>query len=434
MFYKKFNINKNNIVTLTGAGGKTSLLFKLAEELKTLGKVLITTTTQIKIPNIKQYQRYIVGDKIFHGKNNNIDIIGSEIKNDKLIGIDYEKIFHLKKKYHYILIEGDGAKGKFLKFWNDNEPCIHPESNKVIGLLNTNMLNVEISKDNIHRFNLYKNQLDNFNAKEKINKDNFDSFFNFYFKNNKFFKSYDGEKYIFCNGIDNFYNDDTISRFNLALNLKNIIDNNFDNIDYLIGSVKDNFIVRPQCNIVILASGFSKRYGIDNKLQLKINEVSLLEILLKKLDIPTFNKILVGKDGFSQNLAKKYNCTYVCNKNAHLGQSQSIKLGVEKITSPVFGIFPGDQPLLTKEIILILYLESLKSNMITIPVANNKRFSPIFFPQNLKDKFQLLEGDVGGKEIIKKEKNINLVNFNDEKYFMDIDTKEDYERVLKLYE
>ena len=51
LFYKKLRIEKNSITAITGSGGKTSLMFRLAEELSLKGKVLITTTTKIFAPD-----------------------------------------------------------------------------------------------------------------------------------------------------------------------------------------------------------------------------------------------------------------------------------------------------------------------------------------------------------------------------------------------
>ena len=42
-----FNIIKGDIISITGAGGKTSLMFYLANQLKKRGTVLIATTTKI---------------------------------------------------------------------------------------------------------------------------------------------------------------------------------------------------------------------------------------------------------------------------------------------------------------------------------------------------------------------------------------------------
>ncbi|MGF6907203.1 selenium cofactor biosynthesis protein YqeC [Fusobacterium sp. PH5-44] len=435
MFYQVFNIKKRDIITVTGAGGKTSLIFKLAEELKKIGKVLITTTTKMKIPNESQYQicKINKGNKIYVGKNYNIDILCEEIFEDKIIGVNYNIIDEVKDNYDFILIEGDGAQGKFLKFWNENEPLIYEKTTKVIGVLNANIVGNNISEEKIHRFDTVKKEFKDYINFNLSNEDKSYMFLKVYFEKNEFFKNYDGEKYIYCNGIDKIYDEYILKRFLFSLSIYKILKK--ENIIYLLGSVKDNFIANPECDIIVLAAGYSKRYGETNKLELKINGKSLLEILLEKLKrIPTFNVIVVGQNEFVEKLSIKYNCLFMKNNNAHLGQSESVKLGISQIKNNIFAIFPCDQPLLTDNIILSLYLEILKTNLITIPVVKNNQYSPVFFPIDKKNKFLELKGDVGGKEIIKKEKNLNLVNFDDKKYFMDIDIEEDYVEVCKIYE
>ena len=70
------NIDKNSIVSIVGAGGKTSLMFQLAEELREKSRVLVTTTTKIYVPEKGQYDYLIVGEE---GENcffrNNEDLI-----------------------------------------------------------------------------------------------------------------------------------------------------------------------------------------------------------------------------------------------------------------------------------------------------------------------------------------------------------------------
>ena len=41
---------KKDIISFVGAGGKTTMMFKLAEELRLNNKVLVTTTTKIYVP------------------------------------------------------------------------------------------------------------------------------------------------------------------------------------------------------------------------------------------------------------------------------------------------------------------------------------------------------------------------------------------------
>ena len=156
MLTKVFDIKKGDIITITGAGGKTSLMFSLARELSTLGRVLVTTTTKIFTPKIDEYEELILPNHKTKGLAKNIFIYGEKIENNKLHSLSYDKIFDLKKDFDYILIEGDGAKEKKIKAWNNTEPCIPSFSTKVIGIINLDILDLKLEENNIHRFELFK--------------------------------------------------------------------------------------------------------------------------------------------------------------------------------------------------------------------------------------------------------------------------------------
>ena len=144
MLTKVFDIKKGDIITITGAGGKTSLMFSLARELSTLGRVLVTTTTKIFTPKIDEYEELILPNHKTKGLAKNIFIYGEKIENNKLHSLSYDKIFDLKKDFDYILIEGDGAKEKKIKAWNNTEPCIPSFSTKVIGIINLDILDLKL--------------------------------------------------------------------------------------------------------------------------------------------------------------------------------------------------------------------------------------------------------------------------------------------------
>ena len=109
MLTKVFDIKKGDIITITGAGGKTSLMFSLARELSTLGRVLVTTTTKIFTPKIDEYEELILPNHKTKGLAKNIFIYGEKIENNKLHSLSYDKIFDLKKDFDYILIEASGV-------------------------------------------------------------------------------------------------------------------------------------------------------------------------------------------------------------------------------------------------------------------------------------------------------------------------------------
>lgn len=421
MSYRNFNINKKDIVAITGAGGKTSLVFFLAKKLAQFGKILITTTTKMYKPSSENYETLKIGDKTYLGKEKNISIIVKSEINGKITSLTYEEIEKLKDNFDYILIEADGAKEKLLKFWNDTEPCIPNFVTKVIGVINCEIFNQDFNENNIHRFKLAPKNLLEFNNK-KIDAD----FLSRYILSADYFKNTPScaKKFIFFNGIDGENQLDKLDNSLKTIN-KILKEKDFPNI--ILGSIKNSeFYPYQKVDAVIMASGFSKRMGF-NKLKLEYNNISLLENCLKKLSSIPFNEVLVcGREEWIKSLSEKYNFKYLNNLNAHLGQSESIKLGVKNSSGKGITFFTADQPLLNEKTILTLYYNFLKTNLITIPIVNNNRFSPVFFPDEKKAEFLKLEGDSGGKPIIKSTPLINLISFSSEKEFSDIDTEEDY--------
>ena len=195
---EEFNIEKKDIITITGVGGKTTLMFLLSGELSKLGKVMVITTTKIYIPDKNQFEKMYIGNEEITGENKNIFVVGKEIKDKKLIGIGYHEIERLKDDFDYILIEGDGSKEKLLKEWNEQEPCIPDFSNVIIGVINLDIIDLELIEENIHRFKLFKEKYPDY-----INKKVSFDFLKEYIKNGKFFgENKTAKKYIFLNGVD----------------------------------------------------------------------------------------------------------------------------------------------------------------------------------------------------------------------------------------
>jgi probable selenium-dependent hydroxylase accessory protein YqeC len=58
-------LTEGGVVSIVGAGGKTSLMFRIARELSQAGEsVLTTTTTKILMPGKDQSARVIVSDSL----------------------------------------------------------------------------------------------------------------------------------------------------------------------------------------------------------------------------------------------------------------------------------------------------------------------------------------------------------------------------------
>jgi len=157
--------NSKEMVTIVGAGGKTSTLFMLAKELKSLGKrVLVTTTTAIYEPVAGDYDRRYTEEILdFKKKIANLQVSRStgEIvvwgrkthEEGKLRGINPEDIDEIweTRKFSWILVEGDGARGKNIKAPKAGEPVIPSKTTILIGVIGMEVLGKSIEEGIVHR-------------------------------------------------------------------------------------------------------------------------------------------------------------------------------------------------------------------------------------------------------------------------------------------
>lgn len=226
---------EKEVVSIVGAGGKTSLMNLLAKEISSNENVLITTTTKIYKPtnNEVDYLYLDYKDLISNlNKKKSIFAYGSSINIDnKLIGIKKDDIKDLKEYFNKIIIEADGSKCKDLKAWNENEPVISDETTITLGVLSLSTIGIEIKDENIHRLEIFRNLINNKNA---TNVD-FNILIEVIFNENGLFKNSNGRRILFLNKLDKYNND-------IEIFLKLIKENNKDRLieKVIYGSLKEN--------------------------------------------------------------------------------------------------------------------------------------------------------------------------------------------------
>ncbi|GAA0754323.1 MULTISPECIES: NTP transferase domain-containing protein [Clostridium] len=188
-------------------------------------------------------------------------------------------------------------------------------------------------------------------------------------------------------------------------------------------------------NGIILASGFSKRMG-KNKLLMNIGDELIIEKVIrtiKKCNIS--NIILVGREEEIINIGINEGIKTIKNNFAINGQSESIKLGLKEVDlNHNYMFFCGDQPFIDKESVnKLIKVSAENSKNIIIPKFKDKTGSPIIFPISLKKELESLNGDMGGREVIKNNKDkIKYVGINNSLFLQDIDTIKEYEEFIKL--
>jgi probable selenium-dependent hydroxylase accessory protein YqeC len=165
-FIEEFDIvgEERELITLVGAGGKTTTMFALAAELKSRGRsVLVTTTTAIYYPPVECYDEINIIDKIEIDSfrkvsGGSVHVLGSKVNEaGKLLGVKKEDINNIFNNniFDYILVEGDGSKRLPIKAPAEHEPVIPEFTTKVVGVIGMDVFGKKINSDNVHRQELF---------------------------------------------------------------------------------------------------------------------------------------------------------------------------------------------------------------------------------------------------------------------------------------
>lgn len=130
------------VTAIIGSGGKTTLMYALAQELSQRGSVIVTTTTHIWKP-----EHLPVAERVQMAKG--IVCVGTPCKNGKLT-VPQQSIQELAQLAEYVLVEADGSAGKPLKAHAEHEPVIPENVTQVICVLGASGLNLP-AQESVHR-------------------------------------------------------------------------------------------------------------------------------------------------------------------------------------------------------------------------------------------------------------------------------------------
>lgn len=162
-----FDIKKSDVISIVGSGGKTTLMFELAKELRNQYRVLVTTSTKIYKPLDRDcdylytsMEQYYESEFCWNEKKreNSVVVLSKDmdLNNNKLIGISSANLEEVIKDFDVALIEADGSRKLPLKGWKKHEPPILLGTNKTIGVIPIDILNKKVNEDFIYGFDEFK--------------------------------------------------------------------------------------------------------------------------------------------------------------------------------------------------------------------------------------------------------------------------------------
>ena len=148
------------VVAVAGAGGKTTLVYRLAAEARARGwRVLVTTTTHMGTLSEETTGPVFVeadGD-VLAGLRGALDgrgiatLLGMRVRPDKLQGISPERVDALGGLADLVLVEADGARGRSLKVPAGHEPVVPSSTSLLIVVTALDALGAPLDDERVHR-------------------------------------------------------------------------------------------------------------------------------------------------------------------------------------------------------------------------------------------------------------------------------------------
>ena len=165
--FSAFDVDPPQILAIVGSGGKTSLMYALAEEAQARGlRVITTTTTKIFPPRPEQSPEIILTEKPDDliakagealGRHRHITVAVGQLDSGKLDGINPDLVGLLLAHTgaDMVVVEADGARGLPLKAPAIHEPVIPGLTELVVPVVGLGCLGRSLDEDTVFRSEIF---------------------------------------------------------------------------------------------------------------------------------------------------------------------------------------------------------------------------------------------------------------------------------------
>ena len=427
------------VLSVVGGGGKTSLIFRIMEELTAVGKkVLITTTTHMAYEPDRPFAED--GDiiSIKHNLEEHGYTIAAALDREKckISALSEEKMKEITALADVILIEADGAKKCPLKVPASWEPVIWKPTDLVIAVAGMDAAGKPI-QEVCHR----PENVADFLGKEAEEKVKEEDIVRIVLSTEALKKCVYGREYrVLLNKAD------IPGKSQAAESIADRLEE--QGIHAAWGSLreKEYYICgkseterkraaqmpskRVKLALIMLAAGNSRRFG-SNKLMYEVDGVPMYQRTLRLLKkaaerIPDSRIVVVTQPQYSEiiDVVKETGAEVLFNPKPERGIASSMQIGLEIAKDADACLYTvSDQPWLTAETIIALYDAFQSENKgMACTVWGEKTGNPCIFSKKYYRKLMEITGDKGGKQIIKRyPEDVTYLKISDEREQQDVD-------------
>jgi molybdenum cofactor cytidylyltransferase len=390
----QLRLPEHAVISVVGAGGKTSLIFAWARELASAGKnVVITTTTHMYRPERMEEDgiRIVVSD--------------DPERPDKVSAPPAEVLDSLRDTADVVLIEADGSRRMPLKWPADREPVIPDYTDVTVCVAGLSALgrrtadvvyNAEGLPDVLKRETADMNLIHAIVSSRDGGQ-----------------KGVRGDFRVFMNQVD-----DDIDRLAAAYRMQQIFA--VMGIQSAWGTLMPE---EPKIAVILEAAGNSTRFGSNKLLHIMDDGRPMIASIfdaVRPLDV--YKKILVTQYDDIAEMAAGFDV--VMNDRPDLGISRSMQLGLAAAgDADAYMFCVCDQPGLSTSTIKKLIEAYKKGTAGIVSLAwQGKMCNPKIFSSRYREELMRLSGDTGGRQIIAAHKDdLLLIEAESEDEVKDID-------------
>jgi len=191
-----------------------------------------------------------------------------------------------------------------------------------------------------------------------------------------------------------------------------------------------------QVAAIVLAAGGSERMGRPKQL-LPIRGRPMVRHVIKVVAATGLAQVIVVTGAHAEAVAATLAdlpVDIVVNESWTEGMSSSMRGGLRVLRPEIQAalLVLGDQPALTTDLLQLLVARYRATGApIVAPLYRGQRGNPVLFDRALFSELLAVEGDRGGRLLIVRHKEqVEWVEVDDPAVIMDIDSPQDYKRVL----